>query len=80
MMNATGNQMIQIMIHGRPALATPENAKVLLRKNDLVLKCMKLRWIPNPSAEINDEISAITRKIISLNRKIQREGIHCFFQ
>ena len=76
---------VEITIHGKAALATPEHAKILIRKNKLVLEIMKLREayksIPATvdTTDLVDEMSAINRKIIAMNRKIQREGIHCIF-
>ena len=72
---------VEITIHGKAALATPEHAKILIRKNKLVLEIMKLREVykVTPTTALVDEMSAINRKIIAMNRKIQREGIHCIF-
>ena len=69
---------VQITIHGQKALATPEHAKVLIRKNQLVLEAMKLRKLEQ-SPSVLAERESVNRKIIAMNRKIQREGIHCIF-
>lgn len=69
---------VQITIHGKAALATPEHAKVLIRKNQLVLEAMKLREL-DQTPSVLEQREATNRKIMSMNRKIQREGIHCIF-
>ena len=84
MMTTKGNGMekVTITIHGKEALAAPAHAKILIKKNQLVLEIMKLReaYKVTPTAALVTEMSAINRKIIAMNRKIQREGIHCVFQ
>jgi hypothetical protein len=84
MMNDKGNGMekVTITIHGKEALATPAHAKVLIKKYQLVLEIMELREVYKaaPTPALVDQMSAINRKIIAMNRKIQREGIHCVFQ
>lgn len=69
---------VEITIHGKAALATPEHAKILIRKNKLVLEAMKLRQLDQTPAVLAER-GAVNRKIIAMNRKIQREGIHCIF-
>jgi hypothetical protein len=86
MMNDKGNSMekVKITIHGKEALATAAHAKVLIKKYQLVLEIMELREAykadPAPTAAMVDEMQAINRKIIAMNSRIQREGIHCVFQ
>jgi len=79
MMTANGTQMIQIQIRDRVAMVKPEHAPVILRKNKLVLRMIELSKM-NPTPVVLDERIATNRKIIAVNRKIQREGICVHFR
>lgn len=79
MMTANGTQMIQIQIHGRAAMVKPEHAPVILRKNKLVSRMIELIKMNQTPVVLAERIDT-NRKILAVNRKIQREGICVHFQ
>lgn len=72
----------QITIGGMPAMVERAHAPYFLKKQALVAQARELQRAvgANPQATVlAHELGRVMGKIIRLNRKIQREGMHCSF-